>query len=123
MDSILTYEKEENLYEILGCAETSTKEQIATEYRLRIRKCHPDKLLSARDEPPGSEIRKLEPETEFGNKDCNVVNKDEDEQDKNLENHENESGNHSEELKNQHSESGSELLAEDFEIKSKEYDR
>ena len=44
MDKILTFEKGENLYDILGCAESASKEQIATEYRQKVRKCHPDKV-------------------------------------------------------------------------------
>ena len=44
MDKILTFEKGENLYDILGCPESASKEQIATEYRQKVRKCHPDKV-------------------------------------------------------------------------------
>ncbi|KAK7113370.1 dnaJ homolog subfamily C member 12-like [Littorina saxatilis] len=45
MDQILSYERNEadDYYNILGCSEHSTEEQITTEYRARVLHCHPDK--------------------------------------------------------------------------------
>jgi len=34
---------EDDYFKILGCSDTSTNEQITTEYRIRALKCHPDK--------------------------------------------------------------------------------
>ena len=43
MEKILDFDKGENLYSILGCDCSSSKEQITTEYRLLAKKLHPDK--------------------------------------------------------------------------------
>ncbi|KAL5019397.1 hypothetical protein ScPMuIL_005119 [Solemya velum] len=45
MEAIFAHEKkdEDDFYFILGCNETSTPEQITTEYRARVLDCHPDK--------------------------------------------------------------------------------
>ncbi|KAK2156988.1 hypothetical protein LSH36_201g04019 [Paralvinella palmiformis] len=45
MDSILSYERleEDDYYNILGCDELSSIEQICAEYRLKAVECHPDK--------------------------------------------------------------------------------
>ncbi|XP_071953314.1 J domain-containing protein-like [Antedon mediterranea] len=45
MDAILQYDpnKEETLYDILGCDQLSTFEQINVEYKIRALKYHPDK--------------------------------------------------------------------------------
>ena len=57
MDKILTCEKGENLYDILGCAESASKEQIATEYRQKVRKCHPDKCQAGVSDIKGDTTR------------------------------------------------------------------
>ncbi|KAL8588520.1 hypothetical protein ACOMHN_043869 [Nucella lapillus] len=45
MDKILSYVRNDadDYYNILGCSEHSTEEQITTEYRARVLDCHPDK--------------------------------------------------------------------------------
>ncbi|ELU15225.1 hypothetical protein CAPTEDRAFT_149044 [Capitella teleta] len=44
MDSILSFDpKKETFYDILGCDELSSTEQILTEYKKRALCCHPDK--------------------------------------------------------------------------------
>ena len=45
MEDILGYERDikEDFYAILGCCETSTCEQICSEYKTRALRCHPDK--------------------------------------------------------------------------------
>lgn len=45
MDEILNYESntEDDLYNILGCDELSTIDQINAEYKARVLDCHPDK--------------------------------------------------------------------------------
>jgi DnaJ family protein C protein 12 len=45
MDSILSYQRsaQDDYYQILGCDELSTTEQICAEYRLQAVNCHPDK--------------------------------------------------------------------------------
>merc|ERR1712168_1594824 len=43
MDDIENFERGDTLYKIIGCAETSTKEQITEEYHQRVKNCHPDK--------------------------------------------------------------------------------
>ncbi|GMS95681.1 hypothetical protein PENTCL1PPCAC_17856 [Pristionchus entomophagus] len=42
-------EKRGELYEVIGCSESSSKEQIITEYRLRAREMHPDKTGEKHD--------------------------------------------------------------------------
>jgi DnaJ family protein C protein 12 len=45
MDSIFSYKRsdEPDFYDILGCNELSTQEQIVCEYKVRALECHPDK--------------------------------------------------------------------------------
>lgn len=47
MDCILSYEKckDDNLYKLIGCDESSTMEQIIAEYKTQSLLCHPDKNL------------------------------------------------------------------------------
>jgi len=45
MDKILDFDKGENLYDVLGCGCSASKEQITTEYRLLVKKLHPDKNI------------------------------------------------------------------------------
>ena len=42
--AISTPSEQENYYTILGCDENSSIEQITTEYRLRAKDCHPDRV-------------------------------------------------------------------------------
>ncbi|CAL2040762.1 unnamed protein product [Caenorhabditis brenneri] len=51
--------KEPKLYQILGCNERSTTEQIIAEYRARVRDFHPDKL-SKNESPEGLNEKFLE---------------------------------------------------------------
>jgi len=48
MDKILDFDKGENLYDVLGCGYSASKEQITTEYRLLVKKLHPDKNIESR---------------------------------------------------------------------------
>lgn len=71
LDDILNYKKEEDYYQILGCDENSSVEQINAEYKIRARQLHPDKndgdedkakefqlLTSAKDTLTNPESRK-----------------------------------------------------------------
>ncbi|EGT50739.1 hypothetical protein CAEBREN_02979 [Caenorhabditis brenneri] len=51
--------KEPKLYQILGCNERSTTDQIIAEYRARVRDFHPDKL-SKNESPEGLNEKFLE---------------------------------------------------------------
>ncbi|XP_014679536.1 PREDICTED: dnaJ homolog subfamily C member 12-like [Priapulus caudatus] len=60
MEAILNYERkeEDDLYNLLGCDERSTTEQISAEYRARVLDCHPDKN---QDDPKAAEtFRRLQ---------------------------------------------------------------
>eukprot|EP00126_Sphaerothecum_destruens_P003758 Sdes_comp17539_c0_seq2m6785 len=48
MDEIISYQpgKDRLFYEVLNCTPQSSTEQITTEYRILIRKFHPDKISS-----------------------------------------------------------------------------
>lgn len=39
---VLDGRKPKDLYQVLGCSQTSTQEQIKTEYKQRVLDCHPD---------------------------------------------------------------------------------
>ena len=43
MDEIENFKRGETFYDTLGCAESSTREQITEEYKQRVKSCHPDK--------------------------------------------------------------------------------
>lgn len=46
MDSLFgNRENVEDFYSILGCTEHSSQEQIETEFKVRARECHPDKIV------------------------------------------------------------------------------
>lgn len=45
MDALFSSrDNEEDYYSILGCTELSSQEQIDTEFKVRARECHPDKI-------------------------------------------------------------------------------
>lgn len=58
LDDILNYKKEEDFYEILGCDENSSVEQINAEYKVRARQLHPDK--NDGDEDKGKEFQLIQ---------------------------------------------------------------
>ncbi len=45
MDIVFSDSSEDNYYSILGCTELSSPEQIETEYKIRAKECHPDRIV------------------------------------------------------------------------------
>lgn len=50
MDAIINFERGQTYYDILGCAPSSSYEQITTEYRLKAKRFHPDKQQTEENE-------------------------------------------------------------------------
>ena len=44
MEALFCENKKDDYYALLGCTELSSLEQIDTEYKVRVRECHPDKV-------------------------------------------------------------------------------
>ena len=59
MDEIFSFYPKQDFYSLLGCTESSSMEQISTEYKLRARECHPDKITDE-DQKTKAEARFME---------------------------------------------------------------